>query len=596
MSYNPECVDCSTVDPIAPVVPPVYDPPGGGLPAGGEPGQILVIDDDGNPSWAAGGGGGGSVTLYNTTGQSTTGGMTQKAITDELNGKATQASVTALQAEVNNKANQSAVDALTDAVVNKADKTEVTALQTALNGKADKITVTELSNQMTNKADKTEVAALQDAIDDKQDKLTAGDNITITKNTQTGETVISATGGSEGFVAKYGVTTAQDIVAYLESGSPMPMFIERNGVYYTVTTAQKVNDNSVIVRSFATLSGHYYMFQYTVTGSSWSASNTGFQELLTAGSNITIVKNAQGETVISATGDVSVDWSDIENKPADLVQDADYVHTDNNYTDADKTIVGGVTAALDGKVDKETGKGLSTNDYTTAEKDKLAGLENYDDTALTGRVTGLESDVSDLEADVADLETIVTAYEDRIAALEAKLAKYEDVRLSLEDAAGSTTVYDLMGKKAYTNMFELPQGVYDANGEKIGALTGVTFDDPSADTAHYIHGDGTGEGEDISDVFVDRILSDYPNAKGIVLANAGMLNEKCIQNATSGALEWFCAYSRGWSGFPTMRYVTDLIDGGVTDAIGTLYLQDNTGAPWGTTATINTTGEPAPWA
>ena len=38
--------------------------------------------------------------------------------------------------------------------------------------------------------------------------------------------------------------------------------------------------------------------------------------------------------------------------------------------------------ALLGKVDKETGKGLSTNDYTTAEKNKLAGLSNYDDTAV----------------------------------------------------------------------------------------------------------------------------------------------------------------------------------------------------------------------
>ena len=38
--------------------------------------------------------------------------------------------------------------------------------------------------------------------------------------------------------------------------------------------------------------------------------------------------------------------------------------------------------ALSGKVDKVTGKGLSTNDYTTAEKTKLAGLTNYDDTAV----------------------------------------------------------------------------------------------------------------------------------------------------------------------------------------------------------------------
>lgn len=32
---------------------------------------------------------------------------------------------------------------------------------------------------------------------------------------------------------------------------------------------------------------------------------------------------------------------------------------------------------LNGKVDKVSGKGLSTNDYTTAEKNKLAGLSNY---------------------------------------------------------------------------------------------------------------------------------------------------------------------------------------------------------------------------
>lgn len=36
-----------------------------------------------------------------------------------------------------------------------------------------------------------------------------------------------------------------------------------------------------------------------------------------------------------------------------------------------------VTGLLENKVDKVSGKGLSTNDYTTAEKEKLAGLNNY---------------------------------------------------------------------------------------------------------------------------------------------------------------------------------------------------------------------------
>lgn len=38
-----------------------------------------------------------------------------------------------------------------------------------------------------------------------------------------------------------------------------------------------------------------------------------------------------------------------------------------------------VIANEKGKVDKEDGKGLSTNDYTNEEKNKLAGLENYID-------------------------------------------------------------------------------------------------------------------------------------------------------------------------------------------------------------------------
>ncbi len=45
-----------------------------------------------------------------------------------------------------------------------------------------------------------------------------------------------------------------------------------------------------------------------------------------------------------------------------------------------------ITTALNGKVDTETGKGLSTNDYTTAEKTKLAGLSNYDDTEVRGLI------------------------------------------------------------------------------------------------------------------------------------------------------------------------------------------------------------------
>lgn len=42
---------------------------------------------------------------------------------------------------------------------------------------------------------------------------------------------------------------------------------------------------------------------------------------------------------------------------------------------------------IDNKVDKVNGKGLSTNDYTTAEKNKLAGLNNYDDTEVKNQLS-----------------------------------------------------------------------------------------------------------------------------------------------------------------------------------------------------------------
>ena len=64
------------------------------------------------------------------------------------------------------------------------------------------------------------------------------------------------------------------------------------------------------------------------------------------------------------------------------------------------------------KEDKVEGKGLSTEDYTTEEKSKLASLQNYNDSevrelisALNLRLTTLSEDLESLEARVAALET-----------------------------------------------------------------------------------------------------------------------------------------------------------------------------------------------
>jgi hypothetical protein len=60
----------------------------------------------------------------------------------------------------------------------------------------------------------------------------------------------------------------------------------------------------------------------------------------------------------------------------------------DNYYDIDE-----VDNLLNNKVDKESGKGLSENDYTTAEKNKLAGLSNYSlPTASTSLKGGVRVD------------------------------------------------------------------------------------------------------------------------------------------------------------------------------------------------------------
>ena len=91
---------------------------------------------------------------------------------------------------------------------------------------------------------------------------------------------------------------------------------------------------------------------------------------------------------------------------------------------------------ISGKVDKVTGKGLSTEDFTSALKSKLEGLTNYDDTAISNAVSSLQSQINTLVSgnandainsfneiiaflegvkDTEDLEGIIASIEQQIA-------------------------------------------------------------------------------------------------------------------------------------------------------------------------------------
>jgi len=92
------------------------------------------------------------------------------------------------------------------------------------------------------------------------------------------------------------------------------------------------------------------------------------------------IKNKPDLTQYATKNELREVEDEIPILPDHIVTDEYYVHTDNNYTDAEKEKLADlenyddseIRQELGGKVDKEQGKGLSTNDYTNEEKTKLA--------------------------------------------------------------------------------------------------------------------------------------------------------------------------------------------------------------------------------
>lgn len=71
---------------------------------------------------------------------------------------------------------------------------------------------------------------------------------------------------------------------------------------------------------------------------------------------------------------------------------------------ADKVKLDGIDTQLEGKVDKVTGKQLSTEDFTTVLKTKLEGLSNYNDSSITNRITQLETSFQTLLTRIQTLQ------------------------------------------------------------------------------------------------------------------------------------------------------------------------------------------------
>ena len=109
---------------------------------------------------------------------------------------------------------------------------------------------------------------------------------------------------------------------------------------------------------------------------------TAKQAALVSGTTLKTVNGqsllGEGDLPIGASGD----WADITGKPAVIAAGADAatartvigLGSVDNTSDAGKPVSTAQQTALNFKVDTVAGKGLSTEDYSTAEKSKLAGV------------------------------------------------------------------------------------------------------------------------------------------------------------------------------------------------------------------------------
>lgn len=196
-----------------------------------------------------------------------------------------------------------------------------------------------------------------------QHKLVAGDNITINPVTN----VISVTG----------LTQQQADWAQLDSTAPD------------------------YIKNKPDLS------QY-VTSSELATDLSDYQKKLVAGTNISIdpVTN-----VISASGSaaqVQSDWAQtdsnsvdfIKNKPQNLVQDANYVHTDNNFTNGDKSKLDGIQSGAEVNVQSDWNQtNSSADDFIKNKPDlsnyatttDLSGKADKVEHATNGHLAGLDS-------------------------------------------------------------------------------------------------------------------------------------------------------------------------------------------------------------
>ncbi|MDE5834439.1 MAG: hypothetical protein K2H26_02845, partial [Ruminococcus sp.] len=102
----------------------------------------------------------------------------------------------------------------------------------------------------------------------------------------------------------------------------------------------------------------------------------------------TYTKSETDQLIISKVVEI------VANAPTDfdtLKEIADWIENHEDSASAMNSAISTNTTAINNKVDKVNGKGLSTNDFTTAYKNKLDSLSNYDDSTIKSNISTINT-------------------------------------------------------------------------------------------------------------------------------------------------------------------------------------------------------------
>lgn len=354
--------------------------------------------------------------------------------------------------------NADAIDALETVAAGKADKThshaisDVTNLQTTLDGKAAKSHGTHVSwSTTTPKVNGTATVG-------SETKVARGDHVHPTDTTRASQVDfdthvanttahITSAERSNWNAAK----THADSAHAPSNAQPNQNAFSNIKVGSTTVAADTTTDTVEFVGSNVTITPDATNDKVTFTVADGSTSAKGIVQLTNSTSSTSTTTAATPNSVKlaydlantaktnAATAQARADaaYTLAEGK-ADSLSDLGVTATaaELNYVDG---VTSNVQTQLDSKVDKVSGKGLSTNDYTTAEKNKLAGI------AEGANKTVVDSAISSGSTNPVQNKVITSALE--------KKSDYSGTQLSAQEAKYYAKICTIDLPKGYHDMY-----------------------------------------------------------------------------------------------------------------------------------------------